>query len=38
MKASDEHNIEGWMESETHDFDKNKTQQKLLLQKVEEFE
>lgn len=38
MKASDEHNVEGWMESETNDFDKNKTQQKLLIQKVEELE
>ncbi len=38
MKASDEHNTEGWTESEMNDFDKNKTQQKLLLKKVEEFE
>jgi hypothetical protein len=38
MKGSDEHNTEGWTESETNDFDKNKTQQKLLLKKVEEFE
>lgn len=38
MKASDEHNTEGWRESETHDFDPKKTQRKLLLEKVKEFE
>lgn len=38
MKASDEHNTEGWNESETHDFDKSKTQRQLLLKKIKEFE
>ncbi len=37
MKASDEHNIEGWEEYETYDWDDNKTQRKILLKKVEEF-
>lgn len=37
MKASDEHNIEGWLESETNDFNKNKTQRKLLLKKISAF-
>lgn len=38
MKASDEHNTEGWRESETSDFNKRKTQRKLLLAKVKEFQ
>ena len=38
MKASDEHNTEGWRASQTNDFDPKKTQRKLLLAKVNEFE
>lgn len=38
MKGSENHNIEGWTESETSNFDEKKTQRKLLLQKVKEFE
>jgi len=38
MKASDEHNTSGWKKEQTHDFNEKKTQRKLLLKKVKEFE
>jgi hypothetical protein len=37
MKASDEHNTSGWQKEQTDDFDRRKTQRKLLLKKVKEF-
>lgn len=37
LKASNERNNEGWQEEDTNDWNPNKTQQKILLQKVEEF-
>ena len=35
LKASDEHTLEGWNATQTNDFDKEETQQKLLLKKID---
>jgi hypothetical protein len=38
LKASDLRNVEGWNESDTRDWKKEETQQKLLLKKIADYE
>lgn len=37
LKASNERNNEGWLENETHEWNPKKIQQKILLQKIDDY-